>query len=153
MGYVGNVVKVDKSLLMALLESGFIPVIAPVSLHSFDRPPEAPLLLNINGDTIAGEIAAATGADKLIFLTDVDGIHDKSGKLLPSLSPGEAEALLASGVASGGMIPKLKACLRALNNTSTTCAIIDGRKQHALLHEVETGGSGTTIKHLAGGAR
>jgi len=153
MGYVGNVVKVDKSLLMALLESGFIPVIAPVSLHSFDRPPEAPLLLNINGDTIAGEIAAATGADKLIFLTDVDGIHDESGKLLPSLSPGEAEALLASGVASGGMIPKLKACLRALSNTSTTCVIIDGRQQHALRNEVSTGGSGTTIKHLAGGAR
>jgi len=151
MGYVGNVVKVDQSLLMALLDSGFIPVIAPVSLHSFDRPPMAPLLLNINGDTIAGEIAAAIGAEKLILLTDVNGIHDEAGKLLPKLSPFEVEVLLTSGVASGGMIPKLKSCLRALSNTSTSCVIIDGRQQHALLREVETGGSGTTIKHLSGG--
>ncbi len=152
MGYVGSVVKVDQSILIALLESGFIPIIAPVSLHSYGRPPEAPLLLNINGDTIAGEIAAAIGAEKLIFLTDVDGIHDESGKLFPCLSPGEAEDLLASGVASGGMIPKLKACLRALNNTSTTCVIIDGRKQHALRNEVEASTSGTKIKHLTRGA-
>ena len=149
MGYVGNVVRVDQSLLMALLESGFLPVIAPVSLHSFDRPPTAPLLLNINGDTIAGEIAAATGAEKLILLTDVNGIHDEAGKLLPSLSPAEAEALLTSGVASGGMIPKLKACLRALSNTTTTCVITDGRRRHALLHEVESGGSGTNIKGVS----
>lgn len=153
MGYVGTVVKVDQSLLMALLESGFIPVIAPVSLHSFNRPIDAPLLLNINGDTIAGEIAAAIGAEKLILLTDVNGIRDKSGKILSRLSPEEAEALLASGVASGGMIPKLKACLRALSNTSTTCVIIDGRQQHALLNKVEAGGSGTTIKHSSEGAK
>jgi acetylglutamate kinase len=151
MGYVGNIVKVDQSLLMSLLESGFIPVIAPVSLHAFDRPPSAPLLLNINGDTIAGEIAVSTGAEKLILLTDVDGIHDEAGKLLPHLSPAEAESLMASGVASGGMIPKLRACLRALSNTTTTCIIIDGRQQHALLNEVEKGGSGTKIEHPPGG--
>lgn len=147
MGYVGNVVKVDRSLPMALLESGFIPVIAPVSLHAFDRPEASPLLLNINGDTIAGEIAAAIGADKLILLTDVDGILDESGRLLPGLSPTEAEALLASGVASGGMIPKIKACLRTVSNTAITCVIIDGRRKHALLDEVTAGSSGTTIKN------
>ena len=130
MGYVGNVVKVDQSLLIALLESGFIPVIAPVSLHAFDRPEASPLLLNINGDTIAAEIAAAIGADNLILLTDVDGIHDESGRLLPCLSPTEAEALL-----------------RAVSNTATTCVIIDGRRKHALLDEVTAGGSGTTIKN------
>jgi len=146
MGYVGNVVNVDHSLLIALLESGFVPVIAPVSLHSFDRPEASPLLLNINGDTIAGEIAAAIGADKFILLTDVDGIKDESGGLLPCLSPGEAEALLASGVASGGMIPKVKACLRAVSNAKTACVIIDGRRKHALLDEITAGGSGTTIK-------
>jgi len=146
MGYVGNVVKVDQSLLIALLESGFVPVVAPVSLHSFDRPETSPLLLNINGDTIAGEIAAAIGADKLILLTDVDGIRDQSDSLLPCLSPGEAEALLDSGVASGGMIPKVKACLRAVSNTTTTCVIIDGRRKHSLLDEVTAGGKGTTIK-------
>jgi len=151
MGYVGNIVKVDKSLLMALLESGFIPVIAPVSLHSFDRPPKAPLLLNINGDTIAGEIAAAIGAEKLILLTDVDGIYDKEGKLLPNLSSAEAESLMTSGVASGGMIPKLKACLRALGSTVATCSIVDGRQQHTLLNEIEKGGSGTRIENPPGG--
>lgn len=150
MGYVGNIVKVDQSLLTTLLESGFIPVIAPVSLHSFDRPPKAPLLLNINGDTIAGEIAAVTGAEKLILITDVDGIHDESGNLLPHLSPAEAESLMSSGIASGGMIPKLKACLRALSNTATTCIIIDGRQQHALLNEIDKGGSGTKIEHPPG---
>jgi acetylglutamate kinase len=148
MGYVGNVVKVNHNLITALLKSGFIPVIAPVSLYSVDRPPTAPLLLNINGDTIAGEIASAIGAEKLIFLTDVAGIHDESGGLISRLSPDEAENLLLSGVASGGMIPKLKACLKALDNTATTCAIIDGRQQHALLHEVDAGGCGTTIQSL-----
>jgi acetylglutamate kinase len=146
MGYVGNVVKVDRSVLMALLESGFIPVIAPVSLHSFNRPEASPLLLNINGDTIAGEIAAAILAEKLILLTNVNGIKDNAGVLIPCLSPGEAEALLASGVASGGMIPKVKACLKATSNARTSCVIIDGRCKHALLNEVTIGGSGTTIK-------
>ena len=145
MGYTGSVVRVNRTLLMSLLDSGFIPVVAPVSLHSFDKPDGTPLLLNINGDTVAGEIAAAIGAEKLIFLTDIDGIHDDSGKFLSCLSPAEAEALLVSGVASRGMIPKIKACLRATSNTATSCVIIDGRGRHALLSEIEVGGSGTTI--------
>ena len=146
MGYVGDVVKVDISLIIALIESGFIPVIAPVSLHSFGRPADAPLLLNINGDTIAGEIAAVLGVNKLILLTDVDGIRDAKGEILKDLSPQQAEELLSSGVASGGMIPKLKACLRALSNTSTICVIIDGKQQHALLNEVENSSGGTRIQ-------
>ncbi|GAJ14868.1 unnamed protein product [marine sediment metagenome] len=144
MGYMGTVVKVNVAPLTALLQSGYIPVVAPVSLHSFDKPDKAPQLLNVNGDPVAGEITVAIGAERLIFLTDVAGICDHSGTLIPNLSPDEAEALMASGVASGGMIPKIKACLRALSNTSTTC-IIDGRQPHALLKEVEGGGSGTTI--------
>jgi acetylglutamate kinase len=102
-------------------------------------------MLNINADVAAGEIAAAIGAERLIFLTDVVGVCDQSGKLIPRLSAGEAEALIASGVASGGMIPKIRACLRALSNTPTTC-IIDGRQPHALRREIEGGGSGTTIR-------
>lgn len=147
-GLVGAVVGVDPNLLFVLLEAGYLPVVAPVSHHSFDRPSGAPLLLNINGDTVAGEIAAALSARKLVFLTDVDGIHDESGKLLPVLSPAEAEALLHSGVASGGMIPKIKACLRAVGKSPAAC-IIDGRTQHALLRALEAGGGGTVIKHLA----
>jgi acetylglutamate kinase len=102
-------------------------------------------MLNFNADVVAGEIAAATAAERLIFLTDVAGISDHSGKLLSQLSPSEAEALVASGVASGGMIPKIKACLRALSNTATTC-IIDGRQPHALLKEIEGECGGTVIK-------
>ena len=146
MGYTGAVVRVDQALLLTLLKAGFLPVVAPISLHSFDKPDGAPRLLNINADTVAGEIAAAIGAEKLVFLTDVDGIHDESGKFLPHLSPAEARALMDSGAASGGMIPKILACLRATsNNAPTACVIIDGRQPHALLKEIESGGSGTTI--------
>ena len=145
MGYVGDVVKVNTALLEVLLQAGFVPIIAPVSLFAVDKPVDAPPMLNLNGDTVAGEIAAAIGAERLIFLTDVAGICDESGKLIRKLSPDEAEALMASGVASGGMIPKIKACLRALSGTSTTC-IIDGKQPHALLGEIEGAGSGTIIK-------
>jgi acetylglutamate kinase len=145
LGYIGTVVKVNPALLEALLQSGYVPVVAPVSLHAAHKPEKAPKVLNINADAVAGEIAVAIDADSLIFLTDVVGICDQSGNLLPRLSPDEAEALIASGVASGGMIPKIKACLRALSGTSTT-RIIDGRQPHALLKEIEGHGGGTTIQ-------
>ena len=144
LGYIGTVVKVNITPLTVLLQSGYIPVVAPVSFHAFDKPETALPILNINGDIVAGEIAAAIGAERLIFLTDVVGICDRSGRLLPRLSPDEAEALVASGVASEGMIPKIKACLIALSNTPAT-RIIDGRQPHALLREIEGGGGGTTI--------
>jgi acetylglutamate kinase len=144
LGYVGSVVKVNIAPLTVLLQSGYLPVVAPVSLHSVDRPEEAPQILNVNADVVAGEIAAAIDAERLIFLTDVAGICDRSGQLLPRLSSGEAEALIASGVVSGGMIPKVKACIRALPNISTA-RIIDGRQSHALLYDIEGGGGGTTI--------
>ena len=144
LGYIGEVVKITPAPLEALLKSGYIPVVAPVSLHLIDKPNKAPKVLNINADAVAGEIAAAIGAERLIFLTDVVGVCDQSGNLLPRLLPGDAEALVASGVASGGMIPKIKACLRALSGTSTA-RIIDGRQPHALLNEIEGKGGGTTI--------
>jgi acetylglutamate kinase len=144
LGYVGEIEKVNIAPLKVLLESGYVPVVAPVSLFAFDRSGNDPQILNINGDPAAGEIAAAIGAERLIFLTDVAGICDQSGQLLPQLSASEAEALVASGVASGGMIPKVKACLRALSSASTTC-IIDGRQPHALRREIGGGGEGTTI--------
>lgn len=144
LGYVGAVAKVNPALLETLLKAGYIPVISPLILYSFERPTNAPQILNINGDPVAGEVAAVIGAERLIFLTDVVGVCDQSGKLLPRLSAREAEALVNSGVASEGMIPKIKACLRALTSTSLT-RIIDGRKPHALLREVEGRGDGTTI--------
>jgi len=145
LGYIGTVTKVNTALLETLLAGGFVPVVAPVGFNAFDRQPDNPKTLNINADTVAGEIAAAVGAERLIFLTDVAGILDRSGELLPQLSPVEAEALVTSGVASGGMIPKIKSCLRALSK-GKTASIIDGRKSHALIGEIEGQSSGTTIK-------
>jgi len=144
-GYVGVVTRVNTTILETLLKTGFVPVIAPIGMNSTDRPADTPPTLNFNADVVAGEIAAATGAERLIFLTDVAGISDGSGKLLPKLSPDEAEALVGSGAASGGMIPKIKACLRALSQTATT-SIIDGRQSHALLREIDGKGVGTTIQ-------
>jgi len=146
MGYVGTVVKVNTALLEALIQAGFIPVVAPLSLHSFQRSDEAPRILNINGDPLAGEIAAAIGAERLIFLTDVAGVCNREGELLPRLSPEEAKALVTKGVASGGMIPKINACLTALSNTKMA-SIIGGKTSHALLKEIEEGGVGTTIQN------
>jgi acetylglutamate kinase len=146
-GYVGAVVKVNTALLETLLRSAFVPVVAPVGLNAFDRSANAPATLNFNADVVAGEIAAAMAAERLIFLTDVAGISDQSGKFLSQLSSSEAEALMTSGAASGGMMPKIRACLRALSNTATTC-IIDGRQPHALLREIKEGGSGTTIQDI-----
>jgi acetylglutamate kinase len=144
MGYVGTAAKVNPAVLEALLQVGFVPVVSSVSLYSRDRPGDAPLLVNINADPVAGDIAVALKAAKLVFLTDVLGIADASGKVLSRLTAGEAGALMASGVISGGMIPKVDACLKALN-AGAIARIIDGRKPHALLEEIEGGDGGTEI--------
>ncbi|MGD0779982.1 MAG: acetylglutamate kinase [Dehalococcoidales bacterium] len=144
LGYVGSAEKVDKTILEVLLKAGFIPVVSSISLYSLDRAGEEPGVINVNGDPIAGEIAAALKAKRLVFLTDVDGIQDKSGKTIPQLSKAEAEALIASGVITEGMIPKVYACLKALK-AGSLARIIDGRKPHALLNEPEKGVGGTTI--------
>lgn len=144
MGYVGEIVKVNSALLEAMLEAGLIPVIAPLGLQAAPRSKENGFVLNLNGDTVAGEIAAALAAEKLIFLTDVAGICDSSGELVRRLSSSEAKALVMSGVASGGMIPKVEACLRALSTVPVT-RIINGKLPHALINEVEEMGEGTTI--------
>jgi len=146
LGYMGEVVKVDPAPLQALLKAGYVPVVAPVSLNASQKTQGERGVLNINADVVAGEIAAAIGAEKLIFLTDVVGICDQQGKLIPQLSTDEAKALMASGTASGGMIPKVKACLKALSGVLKACIIIDGRQPHALLNEIEGKSGGTTIK-------
>ncbi len=145
MGYVGDVRQVDPAVLRSLLGAGFVPVIAPLSFFGIDRPEGAPAILNINGDPLAGELAATLKAERLIFLTDVAGVSDGHGNILSQLSVPEAEELLKNGVASGGMIPKLRACIRALSGTRTAC-IIDGRQPHALLRVTAGEGVGTTIR-------
>jgi acetylglutamate kinase len=143
-GYLGDVVKVNPQVLESLLDGGFIPVVSPVSLNSFGRKADDPLLLNINGDTVAGEIAVAMRAEQLVFLTDVDGIKDAAGKIMRNIKCEEIEGLLSSGVAYGGMIPKLKACLRAAEE-GTVCRIVDGRIPQAASNAVEENSSGSTI--------
>jgi len=144
LGYVAEVVNVNPEPLQVMLRAGYIPVVSSLSLNLKPEAEGAPQILNINGDPIAGEIAAALGAERLIFLTDVEGVHDQSGELLSRLSEGEAEALITSGVVSGGMIPKIKACLRALSVHAAAC-IINGKQPHALLREIEGHGGGTSI--------
>jgi len=144
MGYVGEIIKVNSALLTTVIEAGFIPVIAPLSLQSPPESGENGFVLNVNGDAVAGEIATALGAEKLIFLTDTAGICNSSGEMILRLSLQEATTLITSGVASGGMIPKIEACLRALSTVPIT-RIIDGRVSHALIEEVEGRGKGTTI--------
>ncbi len=139
LGCVGEVTSVDLAPLRALTTAGFIPVVAPIAIG------EGCEALNLNADTAAAEVAVALGAEKLIFLTDVPGIKGADGQLIPELSASQVRELIASGVISGGMIPKAEACLRALDGASRS-HIIDGRVPHALIRELYTDeGVGTMI--------
>ncbi len=144
LGYVGNIEKVNTSLLTTLIEAGYIPVISSVSYNPAVKPGSGPLLLNVNADVAAGEIAAALGAEKLIFLTDIAGVCDKDGQVIATLNVQESEVLITSGVANKGMIPKIRSGIRAALATGTA-RIIDGRRPHALLNEIESSQGGTTI--------
>ncbi len=144
LGYVGVVTKVNTAPLTALLKAGFAPVVATVCANASPKSGD-PKILNVNADLVAGDIARALKAGRLVFLTDVDGVHDSKGKVLPRLSPQEAESLISSGVAAGGMIPKIRACLAAVAGKASTC-IIDGRQPHALLLDIDGKISGTVIQ-------
>jgi acetylglutamate kinase len=131
---------------MHLLTKGYIPVIAPVSLYCFEKDPAQRSLLNINGEHVAGALAANLKAKQMVFLTDVDGIKGENGNLLVDISVAEARKLIENGTAIGGMVPKLKACLEAVSNCITTCSIVNGNIKHILLREITAGHSGTTIQ-------
>ncbi len=132
LGYAGEIVAVDPAPLRLLLEKGYMPVVAPISFGSVEG---RTMLLNVNGDAAAGAIAGALAAEKLVFLTDVDGICDVSGKVISMLNIAEAKILLNSEVASGGMIPKIEASIKALAIVPIV-RIIDGKLPHALLSEI-----------------
>ena len=127
LGYVGQIDRVNPFPLQELLGLGYLPVIAPIAIDSRS----AGQLLNTNADTAAGEIAVALGASQLVFLTDVAGVLDERKQVIPCLSGDEVQTLIASGVAGGGMIPKLEAAARA---ASAGCAthIVDGTRAAAL---------------------
>jgi len=141
LGYTGEIVATDPTPLNILLQSGYMPVVAPIS---FGEVNGKLTLLNINGDTAAGEIAVALAAQRLIFLTDVDGIYDSSGKVIPRLNIDEANEMLKLGTASGGMFPKIEASIKALS-AAPVARIINGKMPHALLNEMKNGIGGTSI--------
>jgi len=140
LGAVGVVEKVNSQLILQLTKSGFIPVIAPVGVD------EKGAVYNINADLAAGAIAGALGAEKLILLTDVEGVKNQKGELLGSLHAGEASRMIKKGIISGGMVPKVQCCLEALRSGVNKAHIIDGRVAHSLLLEIFTDqGLGTEI--------
>jgi len=139
LGFVGRVTQVNAEPIDALLGRGYIPVIASIGL-GYDGN-----AYNINADTVAAEIAVGLSASKVLLLTDVPGVLDADGKVLSELRRADAESLIDSGVVSGGMIPKLKACLRAVDAVPQA-HIIDGRTPHAVLLELFTeAGIGTMV--------
>ncbi|MEE9138426.1 MAG: acetylglutamate kinase [candidate division NC10 bacterium] len=140
LGLVGDIVAVNPKVVRSLEEEGFIPVIAPTGVDMDG------ITYNINADLAAGEIAAALAAEKLILLTDTDGILDREGRLYSSLGRDEVEKLVEEQVISKGMIPKVKACLRALEAEVHKTHIINGTIPHALLLELFTAeGVGTEV--------
>ncbi|MGQ9573137.1 MAG: acetylglutamate kinase [Dehalococcoidia bacterium] len=143
LGYVGQIEKVDGDILLRLFDAGYLPVLAPLGLLWENERPQRQIL-NINADTVAGEVALALGAQWLLFLTDVPGVSGCDGGSLAHLSCQAAAALIDEGTVSGGMIPKVEACLRACEGGTRT-AIIDGRQPHALLAAVERGELAGTI--------
>jgi acetylglutamate kinase len=146
LGRVGDVEHVNPNILEELMSNGFVPVVAPIAVDSSGAP------LNVNADTAAGRIAAALGAAKLMLMTDVEGVKDKSGSLISSLAAREAEHLITEEVIRAGMIPKVQCALEAVSDGVEKVHIIDGRRRHALLLEIFTDrGVGTEIQRAAAG--
>lgn len=141
LGFVGEPARIDPRVIYALSGSGLIPVIAPIGAG------EQGETYNINADTAAGAIAGAVNASRLLMLTDVPGVLDGDGKLIPELTAEDARRGIASGMISGGMIPKVETCLEAVRAGAKAAVILDGRVQHSCLLELFTeAGPGTLIR-------
>lgn len=139
-GLVGEIVGINPAVINSLDENKFIPVIAPIGVG------EKGETYNINADLVAGQIAEALGAEKLILLTDVEAVKDKKGELLSTLKINQARKLIQEGVVAGGMIPKVECCIEALKGGVGKTHIIDGRVKHAVLLEIFTKeGVGTEV--------
>lgn len=140
LGLVGEIEKVNPEIILSVEKDGFIPVIAPISTGHKNET------LNINADYVAGMIAYALKAEKLILLTDVEGIIGRNNKLISTLDKKKVKSLISKGIISGGMLPKVQACQNALKGGVKKTHIIDGRIPHALLLEIFTEkGIGTEI--------
>ena len=141
LGYVGEPKKVDRSVVDKISAAGMIPVIAPIGVGDDGAT------YNINADTMAGAVASALRAARLFLLTDVPGVLDKQGELLTDLDPTKIQALVDEGTISGGMIPKLETCVKAVQEGVDAAVVLDGRIPHAMLLEIFTSkGAGTLVK-------
>ena len=141
LGFVGDPSDIDPTVLNKFAAADIIPVIAPIGLG------EEGQTFIINADTVAGAVASAVGAAKLVMMTDVEGLMDSSGQLVPRLTEREAAAMLRDGTISGGMIPKIETCVAAIQGKTEAAHILDGRVPHVLLLEIFTEhGVGTMIK-------
>lgn len=139
-GYVGDVVKVNTDLIKTLEQGGYLPVIAPVGVGLEGES------YNINADVVAGRVAAALNAEKLILLTDTPGVLDKDKKLIPKIKVAQIHGLVENESITGGMIPKVVCCAEALRDGVRKSHIIDGRMEHSVLLEIFTDvGIGTEI--------
>lgn len=141
LGFVGDPRHVDRTIIDTQVAAGFIPVIAPIAIGDHGET------FNVNADTMAGAIAAALGATRLFLMTDVPGVLDKAGTLLPELDADGISRLKADGTISGGMIPKVDTCLAAVVGGAEAAVILDGRVPHAMLLEIfTTSGVGTLVR-------
>jgi acetylglutamate kinase len=150
LGYVGEITRVNPEPIHTVVAGGYIPMLAPLAMQERDESEHSGGALNINGDTVAGELARALGAEHLVFLTDVPGVMDGNGRVMARLDRRRAHLLLNSDVVRGGMIPKLEACVRALDpapvaDTAPVADIVDGREPGVLLKCLEGEGGGTRI--------
>ena len=141
LGFVGEPVSIDVSVIHALTGAGLIPVIAPVGMGEDGQT------YNINADTVAGAVAAALGAKRMLMLTDVPGVLDADKRLIPEMTVAEVMAHCASGVIHGGMLPKVETCVGAVQGGVKAAVILDGKQPHACLLEMFLqGGIGTLIR-------
>ncbi len=141
LGFVGEPVHVDVRVIHALTGAGLIPVIAPVAMGDDGKT------YNINADTVAGAVAGALGARRLLMLTDVSGVMDADRRVIPEMTIADVEAAVESGVISGGMVPKVENCVDAVRKGVKGAVILDGRMKHACLLELfKEGGIGTLIR-------
>ena len=141
LGYVGKITRVDDKLIKNLIKENFIPIVSPMGLD------ERKQTYNINADTAAGALAISLKSRRLMLMTDVEGVYDKSKKLISEIKPTEAEKLIYNETISEGMIPKIRTCINAVNNGVKGVVVIDGRKPHSILFELFSDtGSGTLIR-------
>ncbi len=141
LGFVGEPESVDTRVLELLIGADIVPVVAPVGVGADGQT------YNINADTVAGAIAGALGAERMLMMTDVPGVLDRGGKLVPEMTVAEARAGIEAGWISGGMIPKVETCVDAVRGGVKGAVILDGRVPHAVLRELFTNrGAGTLIR-------